>query len=85
MDEARYHTSEINQLAGALAKAQGSYKKLIPNQMYKGEKFANMDAIREATREALASNGLSFIQRDEILNDGSGMIIFKSMGTYCTR
>lgn len=77
--EARYHTLEINHLAAALAKAQGAYKKLIPNQFYKGEKFANMDAIREATREALSTNGLSFIQRDEILNDGTGTIIFKSI------
>lgn len=76
---AQYQTTDINQLAGALAKAQGAYKKLMPNQTYKGDKFANLNAIFEATREALSVNGLSFIQRDEILGDGTGTVIFKSM------
>lgn len=76
---AQYQTDEINHLAGALSKAQGAYKKLVPNQIYKGDKFANLNAIFEATREATSANGLSFMQRDEILGDGTGTVIFKSM------
>lgn len=77
--ESRYRSAEINHLAGALAKAQGAYKKLIPNQTYKGEKFANLDAIFLATREALSNNGLCFSQIDDILDDGSGIVILKSL------
>lgn len=78
-EDAKYQSNEIHLLAGALAKAQGAYKKLVPNQTYKGTKYANLEAILEATREPLSINGLSFNQRDVILNDGSGIIITKSI------
>jgi hypothetical protein len=77
--ELQYRSLEINHLAGALAKAQGSYKKLIPNQTYKNERFANLDAIFAATRESLSNNGLCFSQIDDIVDDGSGIVILKSL------
>lgn len=73
-----YRSSEINQIAGALAKAQGAYKKLVPNQRYKNEKYANLEAILFATREALSINGIAFSQHDELLDDGLGAILLKT-------
>jgi hypothetical protein len=56
----------------ALAKAQGSYKKLIANEDSPSGKFANLQAILEATREALSANELAFYQNIELLEDGTG-------------
>lgn len=63
---------------GALAKAQGSYKRLVANQDAPGGKFANLQAILEAVRESLASNGLGFFQFIELLDEGSGASLLKS-------
>jgi len=73
-----YRSTEINHIAAALAKAQGSYKKLIPNQFYKGEKYANLEAILSSTREALSTNGIAFYQHDELLNEGAGATLLKT-------
>lgn len=58
-------TSEaINELAGALAKAQGEIKgatKDATNPHF-GSKYATLDAVWEACRVALSSNGLSVVQ-----------------------
>jgi hypothetical protein len=73
-----YRSAEINSIACALAKAQGEYKPLIPNQTYKGEKYANLEAILNATRNALSSNELAFYQHHELLDEGSGAAILKT-------
>jgi hypothetical protein len=72
-------SEKIDQLMGALAKAQGSYKNLIPNEESAGGKFANLSAIRDATKEALSANGLSFYQYIDLLDEGSGAALLKSM------
>lgn len=74
-----YRSEEINQIAGALAKAQGAYKTLKPNQLYKGEAYANLDAILASVREALSTNGIYFYQYDELLDMGNGADILKTM------
>lgn len=63
---------------GALAKAQGSYKRLVANQDAPGGKFSNLQAILEAVRESLANNGLGFFQYIELLDEGSGAALLKT-------
>lgn len=72
-------SSEINQIMGSLAKAQGSYKKLIPNEEAPGGKFSNLQAILDAVRESLANNGLAFYQYIELLDEGSGAALLRTI------
>jgi ERF superfamily len=65
-------SDDIGLLIGALSKAQGSYKKLIPNETYPGGKYANLEAILDAVKDALSLNGLSFYQNIQLLDEGSG-------------
>lgn len=73
-----YRSQEINEIMGALAKAQGSYRKLVANQDAPGGKFANLQAILDAVRESLAKNGLGFFQFIELLDEGSGASLLKT-------
>lgn len=73
-----YRSAEINNIMGALAKAQGSYRTLVANQDAPGGKFANLQAILEAVRESLAKNGLGFFQFIELLDEGSGAALLKT-------
>ena len=73
-----YRSLEINEIMGALAKAQGSYKKLVANQDAPGGKFANLQAILDAVRESLSKNGLGFFQFVELLDEGSGAALLKT-------
>ncbi len=73
-----YRSSEINEIMGALSKAQGSYKKLVANQDAPGGKFSNLQSILEAVRESLAKNGLGFFQFIELLDEGSGASLLKT-------
>src|ERR1017187_407922 len=68
----QYRSDEINLIMGALAKAQGAYKPLQPNEEVGGGIFANLTAILEAVREALSVNGLAFYQYIHLLDEGSG-------------
>lgn len=70
---------EINHIMAALAKAQGSYKKLIANQDAPGGKFANLHAIFDAIRDALSQNGLGFYQYIELLDEGTGAALLKTV------
>lgn len=76
--ESQYRSTEINNIASAMAKAQGAYKPLRPNQIHKGEKYANLEAILAAVREPLSNNALAFFQHDELLDEGSGAAILKT-------
>jgi hypothetical protein len=76
--ESQYRSTEINHIALAMAKAQGAYKPLRPNQTYKGEKYANLEAILAAVREPLSINALAFFQHDELMDTGSGAAILKT-------
>lgn len=73
-----YRSAEINEIMGALAIAQGTYKPLIANQDAPGGKFANLEAILLAVRESLASNGLGFYQYIELLDEGAGASLLKT-------
>jgi hypothetical protein len=73
-----YRSQEINEIMGAIAKAQGSYKTLVANQDAPGGKFANLQAILAAVRESLATNGLGFFQFIELLDEGSGAALLKT-------
>lgn len=73
-----YRSDAINEIMGALSKAQGSYKKLIANQDTPGGKFANLQSILEAVRESLSKNGLGFFQFIELLDEGSGAAFLKT-------
>jgi hypothetical protein len=70
--EFKYRSEEINQIMGALSRAQGSYKKLIANVFAAGGDYANLDATLAAVKDSLAANELAFWQHVEILEEGSG-------------
>lgn len=64
-------SENINELAGALAKAQGSFQEIEKNSTVKVKtkdgqnyefKYADLTEIISKTRKALSENGLSFIQ-----------------------
>ena len=78
MEQNIYRSTDINEIMGALAKAQGTYKPLVANQDAPGGKFANLQAILEAVRESLAKNGLGFYQYIELLDEGSGAALLKT-------
>jgi len=58
-------SDNINELASALAKAQGTMRFAVKdaNNPFFKSKYADLSNIVEAIRDALASNGLSYIQR----------------------
>lgn len=64
---------------GALAKAQGQYKKLVANEDSTVGKFANLQAILDSTREALSSNNLAFFQHIKLLDEGSGAALLRTI------
>lgn len=74
-----YRSPEINHIMGALAKAQGGYKLLVANEDAPGGKFANLKAILLAVRESLSSNEIGFFQFIELLDEGSGASLLKTV------
>lgn len=72
-------SDDIGTLMGALAKAQGTYKKPKSNQTAPGGSFANLASILDAVRESLSLNEISFYQHVEYLDDGSGGMILETM------
>ena len=59
-----YQSEQINELVGALSKAQGEMnnaKKDSSNPFY-NSKYADLGSVWEACREALSKNGLAIIQ-----------------------
>jgi hypothetical protein len=66
------HSTEINEIAGALAKAQGAMKnakKDSANPFFKS-KYADLAAVCEACREQLAANGIAVVQTPSATDDG---------------
>ena len=74
-----YRSEDIDKIMGALATAQGSYKKLVANVHTAGGDYANLDALLAATRDALAANALAFYQYIEIIEEGSGAALLRTM------
>lgn len=73
-----HRSEQIDQLAASLSKAQGSYKKLAPNELCAGGKFANLEAILAATVDSLSANGLAIYQHIDLLDEGSGAALLKT-------
>lgn len=71
-NQIKHLCDDIGKLAASLSKAQGSYRKLIPNEEAPGGKFSNLQAILDAVRESLANNAIAFYQYIELLDEGSG-------------
>ena len=74
-------SEEINELATALAKAQGSFRPAIKDSSAKIQsrkegganysyKFADLAAVVECCRDALSANGLAVLQPPESSSDG---------------
>lgn len=65
-------SEQINELATALAKAQGAMKNAEMNKTnpHFKSKYADLAAVREATIPALSANGLAIIQFTEAVNAG---------------
>lgn len=64
MSHEQVMSDQLDQLAPAIAKAQGEFltaKKDKDNPFFKS-KYADMEAVVEATRPALSKNGLSVVQ-----------------------
>lgn len=72
-------SESIDKIMGALAKAQGTYKKLNPNQETPSGTFANLSAILDAVKQPLADNGLGFYQHIELLDEGSGAALLHTV------
>lgn len=65
-------SEQINELAAALAKAQGAMNAATKNSLnpHFKNRYADLAAVIEATREALAANGLAITQVNEIRENG---------------
>lgn len=67
------HSEQINELAAALAKAQGTIQGAVKgkiNPAFKS-KYADLASIWDACREQLSSNGLSIVQTFDATPEGS--------------
>jgi len=78
-NENKYRSESIGKIALALASAQGEYRVLVANEESAGAKYANLQAIMEATRPALSKNELAFYQYIDIQDEGSGASLLISM------
>ena len=73
----QYSSESIGKLAEALAKAQGEIEhaaKVADNPFFKS-KYADLPAIYDVSRKALAGNGLAVVQATDIESDGSVMLV----------
>lgn len=78
-----YNSPEINEIAGALAKAQGEFKPVLCNKEnpYFKSSYADIDTVVRSVRQPLAKNNLSFIQQIRSSSDGITMLHTKLMHT----
>lgn len=67
-----YQSPDINELAAALALAQGQYEPVTVNRTnpYFQTRYADLDTIMNSVRKVLAKNNLSFIQQIRINYEG---------------
>lgn len=72
------HSQEINELAAALAKAQGAMKGAEKDSKnpHLSNKYASLSAIIEAARKPLSDNGLSFSQ---LIGQTEGGVILETV------
>lgn len=70
-------SEQINEIAGALAKAQGQMsgaKKDAANPFFKS-KYADLASVWDACRTALSANGLAVIQSPSVARDENGAFV----------
>lgn len=72
------HSDSINELAGALAKAQGQMRAASKDAKnpHLGNTYATLSSIIEASKEPLSANGLAFSQ---ILSQGDGGLVLETL------
>ena len=71
------HSEQFNELAQALAKAQGTMKPAVFNRTnpHFKSRYADLSSIFEASREPLSANALSVVQAIEERNGGGLMLV----------
>lgn len=69
-------SEQINELMGALAKAQGqmSHAKKDSSNPHFRSAYADLASVWQACREALSTNGLSVVQNPEVINEKQVLI-----------
>lgn len=77
-------SEKIDELVTALAKAQGGYKKLVPNRKGSRGMYADLEAIFDAVRGALSANGLACVQYTDLLDEGTGAALLKTMVAHAS-
>ena len=75
-----YMSDEIKDLATALSKAQSVIKTASKDTEGYGYKYATLDSVQEAAREALSNNGLSYTHL--IMVDKIRCILMHESGQY---
>jgi hypothetical protein len=81
----RYTSENINELAGAFAKARLGFEKIGANKKSFDKNFADFPYIISKVNEGLAVNGLAFYQYTTIEDDSSCMLVtslIHSSGQY---
>lgn len=73
-----YRSDDINELMADFSKAQGEYKPLLATQDSPSGKYANLQNILTATREALSKYNLAFYQYIELQDEGNGGKLLKT-------
>ena len=77
------HSENINEIAGALAKAQAKIKnatKESENPFFHS-RYADLASVWDACREPLAENGIAVVQSPEYVPD-TNMVVLETMLTH---
>lgn len=75
-DSNLHRSDSINELAAALAKAQGEYPPIYANRKgLHNSKYADLDGLMLPLRPILSKNGLSFLQELQEKEDGKIFIV----------
>lgn len=81
-------SEQINELAAALAKAQGAMENAIMNRTnpHFKSKYADLSSVRDAIREPLSANGLSVVQVTQLTERGMVLrtVLMHTSGQYIT-
>ena len=75
------HSEQLNELAAALAKAQGEIKDAIKstsNEFF-NSKYADLHGVLEAVRPALSKNGLALIQGPQNTDEEPSLVKVETM------
>ena len=63
-------SAEIKNIAAALSKAQAEYNKIVKDSVnpFFHSRYATLGACIDATRDALATNGIAVVQGSKVIN-----------------